>query len=148
MEKLVCPGATRRNQIRSADESLIEVFVSSVKAYEQSSGMWKFAIIGSSVIDCLNVVFNSITGDIGASRDRVRTLFDNMPKLSVCLKPLATLQIELTEGAFTHHSWCYEMNSLNYYSEILIDVTHPVLNFAIWLQVTPQGAILKGAFDY
>jgi hypothetical protein len=75
-------------------------------------------------------------GDIGVGRSTARTLLDGMPRLSVCMKQLSSLP---SEGELDDPSWCYQMNSLNYYAEIFIEVTLPVLNLKLWLQATEYG---------
>ena len=78
-------------------------------------------------------------GDIGALKVKSRSLFDSFPSLSLCFKSLAT-DIDLNDVDFGS-KWCYELNNVNYYSEIFIHVTSPVLNLVSWLQATEYGIL-------
>ena len=154
-DELVCPSLRSGPRLRQPPfhskklpARLIDLYISSVRVIPTGHDSWRLAIIGESA-NRLPIRYQyylwNVLGDIGTDKTRVRHLFDSMPSLSLCFKSLATVDYDTGEedGGDNGQSWCYQMHMLNYYAEIFIDVTSPVLNLVAWLQVSEYGNALQ-----
>eukprot|EP01034_Spumella_vulgaris_P021621 gene21621-27660_t len=86
-----------------------------------------------------------ISGEIGLQGEggSRRAGLTSMQHLSICLQVLPVASPELE--ALSVPTWCYPIHSLNYYSELLVNVGDPLHLLHFWVQISSLGGKVRNS---
>jgi hypothetical protein len=91
----------------------------------------------------------SIAGEIGIKRstDSHHGGLSSMRHMCVCLQVLPIQNISVQEASIIP-AWCYPIESLNYYSKLLLNVDGPVYLLHFWVQTATTGGKFQNSDVY
>ena len=112
------------SHIVSAD-NVCFVYLADVNILEGNPTVgWRISILGEIV------TLSSIDTNI---------LYSSLLYLTICFQTVAEA---------SSRPWCYQIRKFNYYSDIFLTVTNPVISLHMWAQISTYGGHIHGSDSY